>query len=75
MSFPEYQIKFGGQLFTDIGRVFNDDDGWGDFFNDYRHTYGIGGAMSLFSPDFILRGDIGFSKDVSRIYIGVGYSF
>jgi outer membrane protein assembly factor BamA len=72
---PSYNIKLGGQLFTDLGRVFTEEDDWGDLFNNYKQTYGFGGAMSLFSPDFILRGDIGFSEEVSRIYIGIGYTF
>lgn len=72
---PDYNIKLGGQLFTDFGRVFTREDDLHDFFSDYKQTIGIGGALSLFSPDFILRGDIGFSEDVSRIYIGVGYIF
>lgn len=75
LKFSEYDIKLGGQLFTDTGRVFTEEDDWGDFFSDYKQTFGIGGAMSVFSPDLILRGDIGFSEDVSRIYVGVGYIF
>lgn len=73
--FSEYNIRLGGQLFTDFGRVFAEQDGWEDLFQDYKQTYGIGGAISVFSTDFILRGDIGFSEDVSRIYIGIGYAF
>lgn len=75
LRFPDYNIKLGGQLFTDFGRVFTRENALGDFFKDYKQTYGVGGALSIFSPDFILRGDIGFSEDVSRIYIGVGYIF
>ncbi|MDZ7683308.1 MAG: hypothetical protein U5J63_16775 [Fodinibius sp.] len=44
-------------------------------FSDYKQTIGIGGAMSIFNPDFILRGEVGFSEEVSRIYIGIGYLF
>ncbi|MDR8392500.1 BamA/TamA family outer membrane protein [Aliifodinibius sp. S!AR15-10] len=73
--FPEYQIKLGGHLFTDVGRVFTEQDDWGDLFSDYKQTVGIGGAMSLFSPDFILRGEAGFSEDMMRIYVGIGYTF
>ncbi len=75
LRFPDYDIKLGGQLFTDFGRVFTREDNLKDLFNDYKRTFGVGGALSVFSPDFILRGDIGFSEDVSRIYIGVGYTF
>jgi outer membrane protein assembly factor BamA len=76
LEFPDYGIKLGGQLFTDFGRVFGrEDDLLTDFFSDYKHTFGAGGAISLFSPDFILRGDLGFSEDMFRIYAGIGYVF
>lgn len=69
-----YRLKFGAHMFGDTGRVFSEFDD-NDLFNGYKHTWGVGGAMSLFNPDFILRGEIGFSEDVSRIYVGVGYVF
>ncbi|PAU94512.1 hypothetical protein CK503_06870 [Aliifodinibius salipaludis] len=76
LKFPEiYGLKFGGQLFTDAGRVFAETDDINDLFEGYHQTVGFGGAMSVFNPDFILRGEIGFSEDVNRIYIGVGYMF
>ncbi|WP_138431416.1 ShlB/FhaC/HecB family hemolysin secretion/activation protein [Fodinibius saliphilus] len=75
-EFPElYNLKFGGQLFTDTGRVFTTPDDVKDLFRGYKQTIGFGGAMSIFTPDFILRGDVGFSEDVTRIYVGVGYLF
>lgn len=74
-TFPEYQVKLGVHLFTDGGRVFTGEDDMGDLLSGYKQTYGIGGAFSLFSPDFILRGEMGFSDEVSRIYIGIGYTF
>lgn len=76
LKFPDlYGLKFGGQLFTDAGRVFTETDGSPDLLEGYHQTVGFGGAMSIFNPDFILRGEMGFSEDVSRIYIGVGYMF
>lgn len=76
LHFPDiYNLKFGGQLFTDTGRVFTEADNSDDLFEGYHQTFGFGGTMSIFNPDFILRGEMGFSKDVSRIYIGVGYMF
>lgn len=76
LEFPDMQnLKFGGHLFTDAGRVFTKQDDINDLFEGYKQTVGFGGAMSVFNPDFILRGEIGFSEDVSRIYIGVGYLF
>ncbi|MEX0647629.1 MAG: BamA/TamA family outer membrane protein [Balneolaceae bacterium] len=67
-------IRLGGQLFWDTGRVFSNFDS-ARFFENWKHTFGAGGAMSLFNSDFILRGDIGFSEESARIYIGVGYVF
>lgn len=76
IRFPQfYNLKFGGQLFTDTGRVFTPQDDLSDLFEGYKQTFGFGGAMSIFSPDLILRGDIGFSPDMTQIYIGVGYGF
>lgn len=74
-TFPEYQLKIGVQLFTDAGRVFTGEDNASDLFRDYKQTFGFGGSLSLFSPDFILRGEMGFSEEVARIYVGVGYAF
>lgn len=68
------QIRFGGQLFWDSGRVFSEQDS-NRFFGDWKHSYGFGGAISIFNPDFIIRGDVGFSNEAVRIYAGVGYIF
>jgi len=76
LKFPQfYNLKLGGQLFTDTGRVFTGKDDFNDLFHGYKQTLGFGGAMSVFNPDFILRGEIGFSDEVTRIYIGIGYLF
>lgn len=74
-TFPEYAVKIGVHLFTDAGRVFTEENDAADLFEGYKQTVGFGGALSLFSPDFILRGEMGFSEDVSRIYVGIGYTF
>ncbi|PWN06779.1 BamA/TamA family outer membrane protein [Rhodohalobacter mucosus] len=73
-SILDEQIRFGSQLFWDTGRVFTDSDS-GEFFNNWKHTFGVGGAISLFNPDFIMTGDLGFSEDTFRIYAGIGYNF
>ena len=70
-----YKIRMGAQIFTDRGRVFMDLEEAGELFQDYKQTVGFGGALSLGSPDFILRMDVGFSKEVYRIYVGIGYAF
>lgn len=75
LHFPEYTAKIGVQLFTDAGRVFTAGDDAGDLLRGYKQTFGIGGALSVYNPDFILRGDLGFSEDVARIYVGIGYLF
>lgn len=73
-SFLEDEIKFGGHLFYDTGRVFSDFDSSG-LFKNWKNTWGIGGAMSAFNPDLILRGEVGFSNESYRIYAGIGYAF
>lgn len=76
VRFPRaYNLKFGSHVFTDFGRVLTGRDDFNDLFEGYHQTVGLGGTMSIFNPDFILRGEIGFSEDVSRIYIGIGYVF
>lgn len=73
-SLWEGEIKFGGQLFWDTGRVYSNRDS-NRLFDNWRHSYGVGGAMSVHNSDFIFRGDIGFSEESTRIYVGVGYVF
>jgi len=73
-SFLDDQIKLGGHLFFDTGRVFSDSDS-SEFLKNWKQTWGMGGAMSLFNPDLILRGEIGISNESYRIYAGVGYTF
>lgn len=75
LEIPDYDLKFGVHVFWDTGRVFSKADSFGDSFQDLKHTFGFGGATALFSPDMIFRGDVGFSEDMYRIYIGVGYLF
>lgn len=76
LKFPQfYRLRLGGHLFTDVGRVFTDADEFKDTFRGYHQTFGIGGTLSILESDFILRGELGFSEDTSRIYIGLGYLF
>jgi outer membrane protein assembly factor BamA len=69
------QIRFGGQVFMDTGRVLSTEDRFSDITRGLKQTYGFGGVISLLNPDFIFRGDIAFSEDLFRIYLGVGYLF
>lgn len=68
------EVRVGMQLFWDTGRVFSENDS-GELFRDWKHTFGAGGAFTLFSPDFIIRGDVGISDETFRIYFGMGYTF
>ncbi|MGM0587152.1 MAG: BamA/TamA family outer membrane protein [Bacteroidota bacterium] len=67
--------RFGMHAFTDIGRVFTEQHTLDDAFTGYKQTFGIGAAVSLLSPEFILRGELGRSEDLYRFYVGIGYSF
>ena len=73
-SFLEGEVKIGGHVFYDTGRVFSQNDSDG-LFSEWKNTFGFGGAMSLFNPDLIFRGEIGFSDEDYRIYAGVGFAF
>ncbi|WP_340105001.1 BamA/TamA family outer membrane protein [Rhodohalobacter sp. 8-1] len=72
--FFDDQVKFGGHLFFDTGRVFSDTDS-PRLFDNWKRTYGFGGAMSAFNPDLIFRGELGFSEESYRIYAGIGFAF
>ncbi len=73
-SMFDEELRVGGQLFWDAGRVFSKHDS-NRLFDAWKHSYGAGGALSLFNPDFIMRGDLGFSDESMQIHIGVGYIF
>lgn len=75
IQYPDLGFRLGGQLFTDGGRVFTHDEITSDFFKNHKRTYGLGGAMSIFTNDFIVRGDLGFSDELARFYLGIGYTF
>lgn len=73
-SILDDNIKIGSHLFWDSGRVFSEFDSNG-VFEDWNHTFGIGGTISAFSPDLIIRGEAAFSDENFRIYAGLGYLF
>lgn len=68
------EIRVGSQLFWDSGRVFSEFDS-NDLFSDWKHSYGGGLIFTLFSPDLMLRTDIGVSDEAFRLYFGAGYVF
>ncbi len=71
----DYQnINLGVNFFIDGGRVFRNQD-WDKALVDHTIALGFGGVMSIFTPDFILKAELGFSEIGSGIYLGTGYSF
>ncbi|HCD52184.1 MAG TPA: hypothetical protein DEQ34_07045 [Balneolaceae bacterium] len=74
LKIPFKNIELGVNLFADGGRVFTNEN-WDSIFNEHKLTLGFGGVMSIFTPDYILKYDIGFSDDGIGIYLGTGYSF
>lgn len=71
---PYKNIEVGANFFADGGRVFSNNN-WDSAFKSHKLTLGFGGVMSIFTPDYILKYDIGFSDDGVGIYLGTGYSF
>ncbi|MGM0738424.1 MAG: BamA/TamA family outer membrane protein [Bacteroidota bacterium] len=72
---PFLEFSFGVHAFHDSGRVFTDEDRFRDVLRDYHRTFGGGIVMALFTPDFILRFDAGFSDEMLRLYMNIGYMF
>lgn len=71
-SIPYKNIRLGWNLFTDGGTVY---DRRINLANHHLLTVGFGGVMSIFTPDYIMKFDVGFSKEGMGIYLGTGYSF
>ncbi|MGM0506044.1 MAG: BamA/TamA family outer membrane protein [Bacteroidota bacterium] len=74
-SILDGEVRLGAQLFMDTGRVFSPGEGMGELPDGLHQTFGVGGSMTLFHPDLIFRGDLGFSDEMFRIYAGIGYLF
>ncbi len=72
---PSITSKFGGSLFTDIGRTFPNGKSLDSIVNDLKYTYGFGITASFFTEDFILRTDVGFSEEEYGVYVTAGYLF
>lgn len=73
-SIPFKNIELGMNIFVDGGRVYRNDD-WSSLFKEHNLALGFGGVMSIFTPDFILKYDLGFSAEEMGLYLGTGYSF
>lgn len=74
LEIPFKNIELGGTAFIDRGRVFTNEN-WGGMFSNHKVALGLGGVMSIFTPDFILKCEMGFSEGRTAIYLGTGYSF
>lgn len=74
IKIPFKNIELGANLFLDGGKVYSNDN-WDNIFSNHNYTLGFGGVMAIFTPDYILKYDIGFSEDGIGIYLGTGYSF
>ncbi len=74
-EYTPHQLRVGIHGFHDSGRVFQEEDGLQDLFRNHHRTFGGGVAFSAFTPDFILRFDTGFSDEMYRIYMNIGYMF
>ena len=63
--------KFGGNVFVDLGNVW---PSLGDIdFGKTVMDYGLG--LRFYMADFVVRVDMGFSKEGSRLYFNFGHIF
>lgn len=67
-------IKVGIHVFRDGGGV-TVGHNYAAIPSNMTHTWGAGFALSTFTPDFIVRGDYGIGEELSRFYMGIGYTF
>ncbi|MDI6402790.1 BamA/TamA family outer membrane protein [Balneolaceae bacterium ANBcel3] len=74
-QFNTYNIRLGVHGFHDAGRVFSVSDDFSDIMKNHHRTVGAGVAVSAFSPYLIFRMDFGFSEDMFRLYMNMGYMF
>lgn len=75
IDFEQLGIRLGGTLFADLGSFSNQSFSNDEWNNNLNYTFGFGGLASFFSPDFILRADMGFSKEGIGIYFSTGILF
>jgi hypothetical protein len=67
-------LKVGLHLFRDGGGV-TVGHRYSEIPSNLTHTWGVGFALSMFTPDFIVRGDYGIGEELNRFYMGIGYTF
>lgn len=70
---PFWNIEAGGQLFYDAGWVFDNPSQFQA--QNMKWNAGFGGISSVFRSDFLIRADVGFSPEIWRLSIGLGYLF
>lgn len=69
------ETKIGGTLFFDTGRTFPNGMSFSSITSDLKYSFGFGGLVSLFTPDFIVRTDFGFSEEGLGVYFTSGFMF
>lgn len=72
---PFLGAEFGGNLFFDVGKTYANGTPFNALTEDLKYSYGLSGTSSFFTPDFILRTDVGFSEEGVGIYFTAGYMF
>ena len=76
IDLDSYGVKIGGTLFLDAGSFTNERTMLsGDWSDNLKYTAGLGGLVTLFSPDFILRVDLGLSEEGYGIFFSTGVLF
>lgn len=74
-AIPNSQTKFGGTLFFDVGSAFSNEDSFSGISDNLKYSAGFGGLTTLFTPEFIVRGDFGFSDEGMGVYFTIGFMF
>ena len=76
LDLDSYGVKIGGTLFLDAGSFTNERKMLsGDWSDNLKYTAGLGGLVTLFSPNFILRVDLGLSEEGYGIFFSTGILF
>lgn len=74
-SIPHSSVKFGGTLFFDAGHAYPNGTSFNKFISGLKYSAGFGGLGTIFTPDFIIRADFGFSEEGVGIYFTTGLMF
>ena len=75
-SFDWLNLRLGATVFSDAGRVFDAaPSSLNQPFRAHHRTFGGGLLVSAFTPDFVVRLQIGRSDELIRIYMNDGFTF